>query len=147
MILYLPGFPVSRWYCRASLMAASVTSEPADSNLTVLRSPGAISAIRLASCTATGLLPCIGGEKCSTSNCRRLPTTFPLPRPSSREGGADASVIRPAAGRRPGRAACGLAAVRPRIRPDADVLLQVAGRDARPEDAQGAAEGREPEAP
>src|SRR4029078_3110011 len=69
MTLYLPGLPVSRWYWRASLMAASVTSDPADSNLTVFRSPGATSAIMLASCTATGLVPCMGGEKCSVANC------------------------------------------------------------------------------
>src|SRR6516225_9386852 len=101
-------------------MAASVTSEPADSNLTAqsrltpsppgfaggegrergvfvaTKSPspcplprkaggegeeaadgegervGAMSAIRFASCTATGLLPCMGGEKCSTSSCLRI---------------------------------------------------------------------------
>ena len=35
MILYLPGEPVSLWYCRASLIAASMTSAPPHSNLTV----------------------------------------------------------------------------------------------------------------
>src|SRR5947209_20269820 len=34
MTLYLPGAPVSRWYWRASLMAASVTSAPPHSNFT-----------------------------------------------------------------------------------------------------------------
>src|SRR5262249_16808806 len=58
--LYFPGLPLSRWNWRAILMAASVTSEPADSNFTVLRSPGATSAIRLARRTAAGLDPCIG---------------------------------------------------------------------------------------
>ena len=65
MILYLPGEPVSLWYCRASLIAASTTSAPPHWNLTVDRSPGASSASRLASCTACGLVPCIGGEKVS----------------------------------------------------------------------------------
>ena len=40
MILYLPGEPVSLWYWRASLIAASMTSAPPHSNLTVERSPG-----------------------------------------------------------------------------------------------------------
>ena len=40
MILYLPGLPVSRWYCRASLMAASVTSEPPHWNLTARQVAG-----------------------------------------------------------------------------------------------------------
>ncbi len=51
-------------------MAASVTSEPPHWNLTADRSPGASSASMLASCTATGLVPCIGGEKCSVSSWR-----------------------------------------------------------------------------
>ncbi len=72
MILYLPGDPFSRWYWRASLMAASVTSDPPVWNFTVERSPGASSARRLASCTATGFVPCIGGEKCSVSSWRRI---------------------------------------------------------------------------
>ena len=63
MILYLPGDPLSLWYCRASLIAASVTSDPPHWNLTGDRSPGASSASRLASWTATGFVPCIGGEK------------------------------------------------------------------------------------
>src|SRR6185437_15917158 len=50
-------------------MAASVTSEPPHWNLTADRSPGANSANRFANCTATGLVPCIGGEKCSVSSC------------------------------------------------------------------------------
>src|SRR5262249_51461793 len=70
MILYLPGWPVSLWYCRASLMAASVTSEPPHWYFTVERSPGASSASRFASCTATGLEPCMGGEKWSVSSWR-----------------------------------------------------------------------------
>ena len=69
MILYLPGEPVSLWYCRASLMAASTTSDPPHWNLTVERSPGASSASMLASCTASGLVPCIGGENVRTSSC------------------------------------------------------------------------------
>src|SRR5207249_6380920 len=71
MTLYFPGDPVSRLYWRASLMAASVTSEPPHWNFTVERSPGANSASRLASWTAIGFVPCIGGEKCSVSICRR----------------------------------------------------------------------------
>ena len=72
MILYRPGLPVSRWYCRASLIAASVTSLPPVWNFTASRSPGATSASKLASWTATGLVPCIGGEKQSVSSCLRI---------------------------------------------------------------------------
>src|SRR5207249_5573722 len=70
IILYFPGDPVSLWYCRASLMAASVTSEPPHWNFTVDKSPGAKSARRLASCTATGFVPCITGEKAKVSSWR-----------------------------------------------------------------------------
>src|SRR5262249_39622396 len=71
MTLYLPGLPVSLWYWRASLMAASVTSEPPHWNLTADRSPGASSARSVASCTASGLVPCIGGEKQRVSSWAR----------------------------------------------------------------------------
>src|SRR5207302_8277230 len=72
MTLYLPGLPLRRWYWRASLIAASVTSEPPHWNLTADRSPGVSSASRFANCTATGLVPCMGGEKCSVSSCVRI---------------------------------------------------------------------------
>ena len=51
------------------LIAASVASEPPDNSLTPFRSPGATSARRFASRTATGFEPCMGGEKLSRSIC------------------------------------------------------------------------------
>ena len=72
MILYLVGFPDSRWYWRAMVMAASVASDPPLRNFTASRSPGATATSRLASSRARGLLPCMVGEKCKTSICLRM---------------------------------------------------------------------------
>ena len=80
MNLCLSGFPVCRWYCLVSLMAASFASEPPERSLTVLRSPGATDARRRTSSRAGGVVPWRGGAKARVSSwafmasmTRRLP--------------------------------------------------------------------------
>jgi hypothetical protein len=54
MIFVRCGCPVSLWYARASFHAVSTASEPPEVKNTRLRSPGASSAIRVASSMAGG---------------------------------------------------------------------------------------------
>ena len=54
MILYFDEDPLSLWYWRAIFHADSTASEPPEVKKTRLRSPGASSAMRVASSIATG---------------------------------------------------------------------------------------------
>ena len=68
MILYLRALPRLTWYCRAIFIAASVASDPPETNLTAPKPGGANSVSTFASSMATGLVPWSGGANASVFN-------------------------------------------------------------------------------
>ena len=69
MILYFRALPRLTWYWRAIFIAASVASDPPETNLTAPKPGGAKSISTFASSMATGLVPWSGGANAILFNC------------------------------------------------------------------------------